>query len=622
MLGVLYFLLSCVTGIFFLRALPFRFTRTELVLAGMVSGIVLSSWITLLLVAIVGYTYGLGIVMTILLALSVFFLLRKPLWHQDAEPSISTNWKYLFFWGSIIGLVTLLCYLLSTHFISIENGEWYSGGYTWADLGLHMSLASSFAHATRLTLDFSLFHGTEIGYPFLVDFFTGMMVRLGTSWRLAFLLPSGVLLLGFVGLLLNFSFRLLKSIRAAWIHLAIILFSGSVWGFVIYLEDAWQKGWKVALTQDYSNLAGRNLNFANFLTSHLLPQRSYLMGITCFLVAMLMLLTWEKERKIAQAVVIGCFVGLLPLVHVYTFFIIVGVLGIFVAWITLDERGLPEGWWQALIAIVVLGGPQVVWQFSTSYHASFTHQQFGWMTPPDTSVLLFWLRNVGLAIPLVILSPFMVRKVPGRLIRTLMIMGIVLFLAGNVRIFQPNIWDNMKLFTYAYMFLMLPVAGWLASLSVISWWGWLPAGLILLSLTGTGIATVYRESAMPPYSFLDTDALALGDYMLANVPADSVILTSDEPHDPVALLGGYPIVMGYAGWIWSYGIDYGPRQEDVENMLAGNDNAGSLLQKYGVQYVVVSQSDRVNLYINDGYFLTHDQLMAQVGTWTIYKVIN
>ncbi len=40
--------------------------------------------------------------------------------------------------------------------------------------------------------------------------------------------------------------------------------------------------------------------------------------------------------------------------------------------------------------------------------------------------------------------------------------------------------------------------------------------------------------------------------------------------------------MGYRGWLWTYGINYGPREKDISSMYSGGKNSKDLLKKYNI----------------------------------------
>ena len=78
--------------------------------------------------------------------------------------------------------------------------------------------------------------------------------------------------------------------------------------------------------------------------------------------------------------------------------------------------------------------------------------------------------------------------------------------------------------------------------------------------------------------------------------------------------------MGYAGHLWSQGIDYAPREAELRRMYAGAPDAGSLLAKYGIEYAVVSPLERgAGMPINEQFFRRFTKV-GETGGYSLYKI--
>ena len=77
--------------------------------------------------------------------------------------------------------------------------------------------------------------------------------------------------------------------------------------------------------------------------------------------------------------------------------------------------------------------------------------------------------------------------------------------------------------------------------------------------------------------------------------------------------------MGYAGHLWSQGIDYAPREAELRRMYAGAPDAESLLAKHGVEYVVVSPLERAATPVNEQFFRRFTKV-GETGGYSLYKV--
>ena len=100
-----------------------------------------------------------------------------------------------------------------------------------------------------------------------------------------------------------------------------------------------------------------------------------------------------------------------------------------------------------------------------------------------------------------------------------------------------------------------------------------------------------------PYTIASAPELALASRIATSTPGRAVFLTFGRPNDPLLAAAGRTGVMGYYGWLWSYGTSFGTRVADVQRMYQGCARATpcpipALLRRYDVSYVEVD--DRVN----------------------------
>ena len=110
--------------------------------------------------------------------------------------------------------------------------------------------------------------------------------------------------------------------------------------------------------------------------------------------------------------------------------------------------------------------------------------------------------------------------------------------------------------------------------------------------------TPVADSVGGPYSTATAADARLAAQVAATTPSTAVFLTEGKPNDPLLTLAGRTAVMGYYGWLWSYGTDFGSRPQDVRTMLEGCSAQAangcavfSLLRTYHVSYAEID--DRV-----------------------------
>lgn len=199
---------------------------------------------------------------------------------------------------------------------------------------------------------------------------------------------------------------------------------------------------------------------------------------------------------------------------------------------------------------------------------------------------------------------------------------VPIFVLANIVVFQSWDWDNTKLFVYWY----LGVALLVAAIAVRLWvgvWRRILAVLLVGSMIATGALEVARliphaplcsaaqartNSCPPatspllgPFTLASAQDRRLASLVEARTARGAVFLIPDSGtawDDPVALLTGRPTVMGWTGWLWSYGFDYGPRQRDVGVAYQGCGSASiagcpailGVLRRYDVSYVEVNST--------------------------------
>ena len=144
--------------------------------------------------------------------------------------------------------------------------------------------------------------------------------------------------------------------------------------------------------------------------------------------------------------------------------------------------------------------------------------------------------------------------------------GLIIFAACNLVVFQSWNWDNTKLLVYWYLVMALLIGALAAS-----WWrGTWPrvAAIVLVApvlLTGTLVVlrllpwTPPQDSVTGPYTIANTQELQLASTIDRVTPKGAVVLTFGRPNDPVLAVAGRIGVMGYGGWLWSYGISFETR---------------------------------------------------------------
>ncbi len=324
----------------------------------------------------------------------------------------------------------------------------------------------------------------------------------------------------------------------------------------------------------------------------------------------------------------GLIAGLLPLAHAHTFVVLM-LVGACLALLFPRWRL----WCAFFAAATVLAVPQMWWatRASAVKAGSFFEWTFGWDRGQE-NVFTFWLRNTGLFIPLLVAAlAWRGRRpvVPPRLVRFYLPFTLC-FIIANVAKVSPYLWDNIKVLFYWYvastpLVALLLVRLWraggkaLRNAPVVVLWLRVTACALFVALTCAGALDVWRvASATEEQREFDRDGIAFAALITQQTPPRSLILTAPTYNHPV-FLAGRRALLGYIGHLWSQGIKYEEREAEVRNIYAGSPQADALLNKYGVDYVVVGPLERAAVRVNEQYF-AHFIQAGEVGEYHLYKI--
>ncbi len=184
--------------------------------------------------------------------------------------------------------------------------------------------------------------------------------------------------------------------------------------------------------------------------------------------------------------------------------------------------------------------------------------------------------------------------------RILALGALLIVLVAELILFQPNEYDNNKLFYVAYL-LCLPMAAdyaleLYARLRGIGGAKGI-AALFLITCFLSGGLTIAREtvSDYPAYSVADQ---TVATFVQRSTPEHSVFLTGTQHLNPVASLAGRTIVCGSDLYLYYHGFSTAPRKAEVQAFYEAPREHLDLLSRYGVEYIYVSPSEWAAYTVN------------------------
>ena len=550
------------------------------------------------------------------------------------EPALSTG-------GPIVYavLLTVFLWLVFDRVILEQDGGLLTGFVNnLGDLPFHLQVTSSFAYGQNFPPEDPTYAGTGFAYPYLSDFLAAMFVGLGASMKDAFFLENLLLALALAGVIHRFT-RVLTADRLAAFIAPVLLFLSGGLGWIAFLQDARTNGQGVletlgALPHDYTIVADGPFRWGNAITTLLVTQRSLLFGLPIAVIVFVLL--WKlihaeppattrpsfRTPAIRLALAAGLLTGSMPLIHAHSFVVVfgtaffVGVL--FLQW--RERRWLP--WSAYVVAALALALPQIWWSThdSIANAGTFFGFEFGWDHGQE-NIAWFWLLNTGLFIPLALVAAFWPgsRPIAARPLLLFSAVFLVWFVVPNVMKLAPWVWDNIKVLFYWFVGFLPLVALVLAQLLRRSA-GWRILGLsAILAMTLAGGIDIWRVlSGQTEYGEFDRDGIAVAQIIRDETPARALILHAPT-YNPPLFLTGRRSLLGYTGYIWAHGLPYVDREADIKRIYAGEPGAAELLERYGIDYIVVSPLERNSMTVDDA-FLDQYALIGEAGDYRLYEV--
>jgi hypothetical protein len=97
---------------------------------------------------------------------------------------------------------------------------------------------------------------------------------------------------------------------------------------------------------------------------------------------------------------------------------------------------------------------------------------------------------------------------------------------------------------------------------------------------------------------------------------------ADEHNSPIPTLAGRRVLIGYPGWLWTYGLpDYVQKGEDDKRILDGDPATPDLVRRYGVDYVMIGPQE-IPRGASRAYWDQHGTLVYDNGEYAVYKVLR
>lgn len=334
--GVIYWLLFMVGGIWMGQKLFFRESMGVRILTGSVIGSFLLQWLPVLCSFILGFGRE-----SHLAAVGILLLLFGIGWwqcgrrgHCEQKNSNQRNQKQkvrgqrqridradlCFLAGAVVLLVFFLLLLRSHTLLPDEAGNYYTGQATYGDMNMHLAFITSIARQGTFPPEYSILPGNRICYPFLCDSISSSIYLWGSSLRLAYILPMAVAFMQVMSGIYLLAKYLLGDGRKAVVTWILFFFNGGLG--ILYFLGKGSDNFQRIFTEFYqtpTNYVDENVRWANTLVDMLLPQRATLFGWAVLFPVVLLVAKGIRDRQKCYLVLSGILVGGLPMIHTHSF---------------------------------------------------------------------------------------------------------------------------------------------------------------------------------------------------------------------------------------------------------------------------------------------------------------
>jgi hypothetical protein len=509
------------------------------------------------------------------------------------------------------------------HMFRFSDGQIVAGHVTiWGDFGAHLSYAAPFAYrnVSDIFTNNPILYGAKFTYPFVADGLTGLVARSGINIVTAFVLTSIVFMWFVLYALYRFFYKNLQSAAASFFAISMFLLSGGI-GFYYYLQDVISKKSEIFYPfYEYTHLQDKNIFVINVITSEFLPQRAFLLGMPITLLIAIFLYTncskVFSKILLLQVVVASIFTALLLFTHVHSLMVLIIVCAVmFVFKIKHYKFFIYYGALSAIFCLLIY----------SSYYANSVESNFsylpGWLSNKkelNINFFYFWFLNYGLFLPLALIATVTTKMYKNPFV----ISGYVIFIIANLVSLQNWAWDNTKVFTYVYLFLTIPIIFWFKNLVNKSRLLVLVVAPLYFLLIFSGALDIIRLNRYNKHSSVlhSKQAVEMAQKLNKIIQSGDVVLTGFNHNNAVSNLTKAQIVMGFDGWLWSYGLNYYPTKQDVISMYKNPQTSQDLFNKYNVKYVLIGEEELRNLSPNITYFDSNSLVVLTMGEYTVYKL--
>lgn len=620
MLGILYYLIYVIAGLYIGDILLSKYKPYERLSISLAVGTILNVWLPTIVSIITGkfniFSNIAALALLGSLVAAVYFYNKKhkkviikdlyKQWNKKEAFKISL---------AIIPLMIIIFIIFNGHVLYDIDGSLYGGQSTYGDLSMHMGMITSIANQGIFPPEYSILPGTRLGYPFLVNLQSASMYLFGTSLRFSIIFPSLFLSLScFLGLY-ALARDFIKKHSSAALATYLFFITGGL-GFIFYLNG---DGMMTSLFNEFymapTNYTDLNLRWVNIICDMMVPQRTFLIGLSTVLPILLLTKKALDNNSNFQMLFAGIMASALPMIHTHSF-LALGIIcaGLLFGGAFIYKQNIKNWiikWGIFLIPVIVFAAPQLFyWIFNQSQ--SFLRFHLDWVNDGDFW-LWFWIKNIGL--PFLLIVPAFIHA--DKKTRLWFICATVIFVIAEIIAFQPNTYDNNKLMLIWYAVTVIIVADCLIMLynKMQNAAGQkFIAVVVAVVLFASGALTIGREiNSNTQYRQYSEVQVECAEFIEQNTATDSLFITGHQHLNEVAALAGRNIYAGSSIYVHFHGLDYSERYYEIKYIYENAAETVTTLKDIGADYIYISSYERYDYTIDNTLYDLYPLVYSSFG---------
>ena len=145
--------------------------------------------------------------------------------------------------------------------------------------------------------------------------------------------------------------------------------------------------------------------------------------------------------------------------------------------------------------------------------------------------------------------------------------------------------------------------------------------IVFLTMTGSGLlANLNQLTGKERQPLLTREEIEFASFVRGSTDEASIIAVGLQHNHPVPMLTGRQVVMSYPGWLWSHGYDYSERESDLRAIYALSSDVTRLIEKYGIDFVVVGPNETFQLGANRDAFRSMFRSVGGTANYELFSV--